>query len=341
MSPEQAQGLAVDHRSDLFSLGSLLYEMVAGASPFRSASAVETLARICACDPRPIPDLAPATPEELVRLTHRLLSKSPAQRPQSAPEVCAALDRIERSGVLDRSVPADLTGALTADDTTQVDPRARAAGARRGPRAADLERTAPDDRPLLRAGGRRQPLGGFVAGVRRRDPLRADAAASAAGAGRCAAPRRHTGEHGRAPGAARRRSRFRSRGSLACSILKIEPIARPPPSAARRATVVRRRIRLAAQSIQKASSDHLPCDTPPPRGGDVMPDDSPPSRDRSVAIGEPETAAGHRAAAAAPERRAKLSCGPVDGARTGTNHACVPACVIPRALPPATRGRRP
>ena len=82
MSPEQAQGLAIDHRSDLFSLGSLLYEMITGVSPFAAATAAETLGRICAYEPRPILDIDPGVPRELAELTHQLLNKSPAHRPQ-------------------------------------------------------------------------------------------------------------------------------------------------------------------------------------------------------------------------------------------------------------------
>lgn len=98
MSPEQAQGLTVDHRSDLFSLGSLLYEMLTGHSPFQAATPSETLARICAYEPEAVTRLEPAVPVELAALAHRLLHKSVAHRPQSSWEVATVLERLERGG---------------------------------------------------------------------------------------------------------------------------------------------------------------------------------------------------------------------------------------------------
>jgi serine/threonine protein kinase/tetratricopeptide (TPR) repeat protein len=125
MSPEQAQGLTVDHRSDLFSLGSLLYEMLTGLSPFHAATPTETLARICAFDPEPVSRLEPAVPIDLADLTHRLLQKAATRRPQSSHDVAAALGRIERGGGLDptaRPRAAEATEVLTHVDRPSAEP---------------------------------------------------------------------------------------------------------------------------------------------------------------------------------------------------------------------------
>ena len=67
MSPEQASGEAVDARSDLFSLGVLLYEMLSGRSPFRAGSSAETLRRVLTHQPPPLGALRPDLPPELSR----------------------------------------------------------------------------------------------------------------------------------------------------------------------------------------------------------------------------------------------------------------------------------
>jgi tetratricopeptide (TPR) repeat protein/predicted Ser/Thr protein kinase len=94
MSPEQALGQRVDHRSDLFSLGSLLYELLTGESPFRGGSAMETLSRICSLKQVPVIRLRPEVPPALSALVDHLLEKEPAGRPANAREVVAALDGI-------------------------------------------------------------------------------------------------------------------------------------------------------------------------------------------------------------------------------------------------------
>jgi len=100
MSPEQLQGLPLDHRSDLFSLGSLLYEMLTGVSPFRGETATETLARICNFQPPPVSRIHPEVPRELSDLVDRLLGKAPDERPASAGEVVQCLAALE---IADRS----------------------------------------------------------------------------------------------------------------------------------------------------------------------------------------------------------------------------------------------
>ncbi len=97
MSPEQVRGREVGPRSDLFALGSLLYEMTAGDSPFRGDSAAEILHRICTWDPPPVMSVHPAVPEALSGFIGRLLEKDPRKRPDSAAEALVELDEILRS----------------------------------------------------------------------------------------------------------------------------------------------------------------------------------------------------------------------------------------------------
>lgn len=93
MAPEQARGEAVDYRSDLFSLGSVLYTMCTGRPAFRADSAVAVLKRVCEEQPRPIPEVNPDIPDWLVGIIHKLMAKSPADRFQSAQEVSELLER--------------------------------------------------------------------------------------------------------------------------------------------------------------------------------------------------------------------------------------------------------
>jgi hypothetical protein len=93
MSPEQADGLAVDFRSDLFSLGSVLYAMCTGRPPFRAPSAMAVLKRVCEEMPRPIREINPELPPWLGDLAARLHAKAPADRFASAREVADLLAR--------------------------------------------------------------------------------------------------------------------------------------------------------------------------------------------------------------------------------------------------------
>ena len=80
MSPEQAAGKSVDHRSDQFSLGLILYEMATGTLAFRRATAAQTLASIIESDPKPIVELNDACPSDLVRIVKRCLRKPHTER---------------------------------------------------------------------------------------------------------------------------------------------------------------------------------------------------------------------------------------------------------------------
>ena len=93
MSPEQAAGGEVDARSDLFSLGSLLYAAAAGRLPFSGDSPFVVLDRIRTAAPKPLAALDPALPAWLCSVVHRLLEKDPARRIQTAGEVADLLER--------------------------------------------------------------------------------------------------------------------------------------------------------------------------------------------------------------------------------------------------------
>lgn len=97
MSPEQAKSERLDHRSDLFSLGSVLYTMVSGRPPFRAANTPAVLKRVADDMPRPIPEIIPEVPSWLCAIITKLLTKSPAGRYQSAREVADLLARCQSS----------------------------------------------------------------------------------------------------------------------------------------------------------------------------------------------------------------------------------------------------
>jgi serine/threonine-protein kinase len=92
MSPEQAQGEAVDGRSDLFGLGCVIYQMASGVSPFRSDTLVATLRRLVDEPPQALAALNPELPPWFVAIVERLLEKDPARRFSSAKEVTALLE---------------------------------------------------------------------------------------------------------------------------------------------------------------------------------------------------------------------------------------------------------
>ena len=84
MAPEQAQGETLDHRADLFSLGSVLYAMVTGRPPFRANNTLAVLKRVAEDTPRPIREIIPEMPEWLCDIIAKLHAKKPDDRFQSA-----------------------------------------------------------------------------------------------------------------------------------------------------------------------------------------------------------------------------------------------------------------
>ncbi len=116
MSPEQSRGEAVDHRTDLFSLGSVMYTMCAGRPPFRADTTMGVLRRICDDPPRDLRELNPDVPVWLVAIVEKLLAKSREARFQSAEEVARLLERCLAHMQHPTAVPLpDVVSALAAE----------------------------------------------------------------------------------------------------------------------------------------------------------------------------------------------------------------------------------
>ena len=109
MAPEQAQGLPVDGRADLYSLGAVVYEMVTGCVPFDGESGMAVIAKHITEPVKPPRELKPDLPEAVERVILKLLSKNPVDRYPTAEATVAAL--IRSTGLADRDRPASVTAS--------------------------------------------------------------------------------------------------------------------------------------------------------------------------------------------------------------------------------------
>jgi len=130
MSPEQLEGKNVDHRTDIFALGCILYEMATGRRPFTGSSQVSIIAAILSADPVPIRSLQPASPPALERIILTALEKNPDERWQTAHDVARQLRWLgESSTTTLEAVPAGPPPARPARRLVIALPIAAALGA--------------------------------------------------------------------------------------------------------------------------------------------------------------------------------------------------------------------
>ncbi len=112
MSPEQVQGHAVDHRSDIYSFGVTCYHLLAGEPPFRGATAFEVALKHVQELPRPLAELRPDLPADLCGMVHKMMAKSAADRYQAAREIVRDLVKV-RDGLATGTAPLAATQAIS------------------------------------------------------------------------------------------------------------------------------------------------------------------------------------------------------------------------------------
>jgi len=95
LSPEQAQGMTADFRTDIFALGLLTYELASGLNPFAATGLAAILARIIGEEPPPLSEVQPQSPPELDAILAHCLEKNPRERYQSTQDVVADLERLQ------------------------------------------------------------------------------------------------------------------------------------------------------------------------------------------------------------------------------------------------------
>lgn len=122
MSPEQAAGEKLDGRSDLFSLGVVLYRLCTGKMPFQGPNVMAILAALITTEPEPVAGLNPDVPPALATLIHRLLAKKKEDRPASAREIVDAIAAIERERFL-KKLGAEVTSASITSGHDAESPR--------------------------------------------------------------------------------------------------------------------------------------------------------------------------------------------------------------------------
>ncbi|WP_437878966.1 serine/threonine protein kinase [Sorangium sp. So ce513] len=193
MSPEQIDARSIDHRSDLYCLGLILYEALSGRPPFQSASPRELLNLQCTAEPPPLDDdVRRGLPRGVEQLLFQLLEKAPEDRPYLAQDIVDRLEPFQTAVSAPRpATSGERTAAAGAPQRTGDQARASAPGAARDTGGTGApQRTG--DQARASAPGAARDAGGTGAPQRTGDQARASAPGAARDAGGTGAPRADT-----------------------------------------------------------------------------------------------------------------------------------------------------